>query len=745
MKERLPAALVFCWVLCVLGAAGLTIWYVLWGGSAAERPERAHVSEALLAALAIVPPVLVWAWRRLRRVAKTSTPADVTDAADLLATRTLATWSEQLILRGIETPAPVRVRWRWAGEDVTLARRDLDASPALATDPGMLPVAVGEPSKTGQLLDSGVITRLHDEMYARLQHGRLLITGGPGAGKTGAMIMLLVEALKYRKQVPDAASARVPVPVWLTLGSWDPSSQKLRAWVTETIGRDHPYLRAQDFGPDAVRQLFDGGRIALFLDGLDEMPENLRGHALERLTSEAVGLRVLLSSRPEEFQRTIALAPQLPFTAVVELQSVEPQAAAEYLLEGQVGATREAWLDVAETMLARPDGVLAQTLSTPLTLSLARSAYVSDDPRHLLIRALADDEKALRGHLLDQVLSTAYTEPDERKRANYWLGWLAHNMKSQLNGTVRDLCWWEIMDWVPNWPLRLVVGITGGLAAGLLCGLAGAVIGGPVIGLIVALTVCLLVALIVGLMLEETVHGEDPWPIGLEWPWLHDLLPIATHVLGAMGFFALAGTLLGAAVWWDDAGFGLMFRDVGLVTALLSGLMAGLVAGLAAGIFLTELLFFETPRQPGISTSDVTPRLIYRMDMRSHILVWLVRGLTVVVVGGLLYGLLPALPIGFERELQRMLLGLLMIGFFVLLIPIRLSADLRLGAASSLLVTEIMLFLHGRPVRFMPLLETALKKQVLRQAGAVYQFRHAELQDRLAEQHEAGLTQHRSL
>jgi hypothetical protein len=35
----------------------------------------------------------------------------------------------------------------------------------------------------------------------------------------------------------------------------------------------------------------------------------------------------------------------------------------------------------------------------------------------------------------------------------------------------------------------------------------------------------------------------------------------------------------------------------------------------------------------------------------------------------------------------------------------------------------------------MPLLETALDKQVLRQAGAVYQFRHADLQDRLADRY----------
>jgi hypothetical protein len=65
------------------------------------------------------------------------------------------------------------------------------------------------------------------------------------------------------------------------------------------------------------------------------------------------------------------------------------------------------------------------------------------------------------------------------------------------------------------------------------------------------------------------------------------------------------------------------------------------------------------------------------------------------------------------------------------------------GAAPSLLLAEIALRLKGRQVRFMPLLETALSRQVLRQAGAVYQFRHADLQDRLADRYEAELMRRR--
>jgi hypothetical protein len=39
----------------------------------------------------------------------------------------------------------------------------------------------------------------------------------------------------------------------------------------------------------------------------------------------------------------------------------------------------------------------------------------------------------------------------------------------------------------------------------------------------------------------------------------------------------------------------------------------------------------------------------------------------------------------------------------------------------------------------MPLFETALARQVLRQAGAVYQFRYADIQNRLAERSAAGM------
>ena len=134
-----------------------------------------------------------------------------------------------------------------------------------------------------------------------------------------------IEALRHWERVANDARERVPVPVWLTLGSWDPSAQGLRDWVTATINRDHPGLQ-RDFGPSVAAQLFDSCRIALFLDGLDEMPDALRGQAIDH--AQAAGLRMVITSRPENLTPDRDLGPQLAYTAVVELQPVDPAIAA---------------------------------------------------------------------------------------------------------------------------------------------------------------------------------------------------------------------------------------------------------------------------------------------------------------------------------------------------------------------------------------------------------------------------------
>jgi uncharacterized membrane protein len=743
VRTRLRVALLISWLLIVLAGSAMVFWYVLRGGPPVDTPDRAQVWGTLWAVAVAVPSALWWAWNR-RRPAPVgmSTAAQVRAAADQLADQTLHTWSQQVMQRGIQTPAPVRVGWRWAAEEVALPMQELAASPSLATDPTPIPAGTDERSGTAPVLSSGVVTRLHEDLYTRLHHGKLVLMGGPGAGKTGAMILLLIEALRHRELLPDGARAHVPVPVWLTLGSWEPSLQGLRDWVTATIRRDHPYLAARDFGPTAVNQLFDSGRIALFLDGLDEMPEGLRDEAIERLSSEAAGLRMVVTSRPEKAVGSPDPSQRLPYTAVVALQPVDPATAAEYLLEGQIGATKQAWQEVAEHIVAHPDGVLARTLNTPLTLSLARGAYIGGDPRVLLKRELAD-ESALRGHLLDQVLSAAYPDVSEREHINYWLGWLAHHMNTRRFGATRDLVWWRIPGWVPAWRVGLAGTLVGGLAAGL------ALLITTGIGYMLTSTLpftpsnALLLMLAVGLLIGyESLGGEwlAPQSRTIRWlPWRnHHLVSLDAGrsvlvmwpVLLAICLVALFGWL---GWWWLGAkmGGGLLGRlAVALLAAQLSILFFGLFFGTVSAADRRASQFDDIA-----ANFDASPRSIYRQDVRSNIAEGALKGL----MTGLLLWLIAAVVLGLIFEpLTGLRIGLLIglgaglfVGFAFWSEP-----EPEVGAAASLGLAELALLLQGRRVRFMHLLETALARQVLRQAGAVYQFRHAELQDRLAEQYE---------
>jgi hypothetical protein len=740
---RRPSVLVWSWLLVIGFVAAAVIGYVLW--VSAEEVPNPVVTGMLLAAIVVVPPVVVWGWRRRHRAAGTSTRGQVDAAANRLAEQTLETWSRQVVERGIQSPAPVRVRWRWAATDVALPRQELTAAPSLPTDPGPLPSSADDPPGAGHVLNSGLVTRLHDEVYARLHHGRLVLIGGPGAGKTGAMILLLLEALRYRARIPETARIDVPVPVWLTLGSWDPSVQGLRDWVVATLSRDHPYLRATDFGPDAMAQLFDTGRIALFLDGLDEMPDMQRSKAVERLSAEAAGRRMVITSRPEEFRETIDLGRrQLPYTAAIELRQVGPRAAAGYLLEGQIGAARQAWQPVANHLLAHPDSVLAKTLNTPLTLSLARAAYTSDDPRALLTRTPADEHE-LRVHLLDQILIAAYPDPGERGHATHWLGWLAHKMGNQPNGPIRELRWWQIPTWIPRWQVGLAGALLGGLSVGVAVYLAWLSITAAwlILDLLVSeprffwvllggLGFGLFGALMVGLVSVLGVKAIAPRSMAVRWPKLRDIGSVAAMVLRTVPVSVLGFGLL--------SGFGVGL-DEGLANGLIAGVGGGLTFGLIFGVVLGVLLgLVDVWRAPLAAMLAVTPRVAYRRDMRSHRVSGLMIGLTGGIVGGiggwlagpwqstesLEPGWYEGLTLGLAFGLTLGLLSGLVSGF-------------RAGAAPSLLFTEIALWPRRRRVRFMPLLETAMDRQVLRQAGAVYQFRHADLQDRLAARYESGL------
>jgi hypothetical protein len=158
---------------------------------------------------------------------------------------------------------------------------------------------------------------------------------------------------------------------------------------------------------------------------------------------------------------------------------------------------------------------------------------------------------------------------------------------------------------------------------------------------------------------------------------------------------------------------------VGVVTGYLRGAWEGLPAGVAVGLLVVlmgglRIVTFDL-------SAAVTPHAILARD---H--------LTVFVFGissGLAAGTATAILAGLASH--RIVLGLVAgIGVFVL---ITLMFIVIRGAWSSWELTRLWLATRGRlPWRLTSFLADAHRRGILRQSGSVYQFRHIELQHRLA-------------
>jgi hypothetical protein len=569
------------------------------------------------------------------------------------------------------------------------------------------------------LLTDRVVSELRQDIYDVLPDlGRIVILGGPGAGKTTTMLLLLIDVLAERAKAVETGSADGavgPVPVWLTLGGWSPHELGLLEYAADVVTRDYPGLVAYaGFGTAA--ELLKAGRIALFLDGLDEMPDEVRAPALEAIDKAASGLRVVVTSRPGEFA-SASVWNGLWDAAVIEIQAVDLEHACEFLLLQQKGARRAAWEKVTVSMRENPDGVAAQALRNPLVLSLARDTYTRthEDPADLTAYTSQD---ALLQHLLARLLVNAYPDPAEYAHAVYWLSWIAEKLDDE-----RDICWWDVSGWIVadkpqasrNFGLfsglvfGLVLGLSSGLMSGLMHGLDFGLIHGLAFGLMHALVFGIVFGVISGIILGVTFRSAlrgVPKALILRRPGREQM----RHLASELSPLLVAGVVFGS------------------VSGLLSGLGSGLAHGIVVGLWfgsvwclttaITKLMSLWSSPMPDAAANS--PSEMHAKDRRRTLV--FASGLALALQVG--FGFVAILVYGVKEPLAGPL--------FIPLVGLLLGLVIGWGPAAQLSWLEHFWLSRWRPVHFIALLQTALERQVLRQAGAVYQFRHAALQDLLA-------------
>ena len=702
-------------------------------------------------AISLVSSILVlvynyWSKGHASDPGETPAPEQIAAAADWLSGAVAGSWRKEAAARRIVTPTPVSVRWRWAGD---LSPWEAGKLPVPGAGPRALPGS-GLPDC---LLTSGVVTELHDELYTRLPRGRLVITGGPGSGKTGAMILLLLEALARREELASDIRAQVPVPVLLPLGGWDPTSVSLSAWAASVLNRDYRALRAARYGDDAATTLISSGGVALFLDGLDEMPENLRVVALEQLNTDVPGLRIVMTSRSVEYAEAIGRTP-LGGLAVIELCPVQPRVAAEFLLNEQPEDKRAKWQKVADHITANPGSPAAKALDNPLKLTMARDAYATDDPTVIIDSSLFPSEDAITTQLTGQFLTRAY--PDQRVR--HWLGYLARQMEGRGGNGLHDLEWWRLGGML-NLPTRILA-IT--LATAVVGAFGGLIIEVPTTLISLALPGCLKFALsqflMAGLVIGVTfglaytimtsygtgTFEQSQIPLRLLSPraMVRALRRRNNAVQFASGFLGgLAGGIAFAIVvlLGEKLSFGVhILSSEEIREALVFMAFFSVLFGLAAGIAFFFVSALEEPSDTGTAATPLS--LLAESRSRALLQAGILAPLTAIVIFA--GGWIAADP----------LRGLLVLGPLDWTLPDALSVGGVAGIGGTIsyilaftawgqwvVLSRIMLPLTGRlPWRLPAFLDDAYRRGVLRQAGGVYQFRHLTIQAYLSREEAAG-------
>ncbi|MEO6085050.1 MAG: NACHT domain-containing protein [Umezawaea sp.] len=548
-------------------------WWVL-GVTLLEGSARTDAStygQFVLAAVGLVIAVIGLILMLKDRISGERPEPDIDKLTDALAVAVRAQWTAAATDRRLLHPPPLPTRWRRSPLPVAGP-----VSGATTPRPGTFDPLPGLNRTTPAQLREGTHRTLH-RVYGGLASGRLIITGAPGSGKTSAAILLLLDALDFRDHTPADERDQIPVPVLFTLTGWNPATTTVHMWLAAKLTEFVPL--AGRHGKKHAEALLAAGRIAVILDGLDEIPERHHAITLRALADQAT-FRLVLLTRTAELA-TAAQQQILTSAACLELRPLTPADVASYLHHSLPDPPPSDWQRLLDALTPTSSTPLAAALTNPLTVTLLRDIYHPPPPPgstlgtldELLDTKLFPTPDRITHHLLDHVIITAYTPKPGRPRPSY-TPQTAHHTLTVIAQHLRDhdthdLNWWQIPDWIPRTSRTRLMGISTWFSAGLLFGLMDVILGG-------GLTEALLSGLVVGLPIGYLRWQFSGHP-AVQHP--RQALNLTTELRGDLTVGLPVGLLIGLV-------YGLTEELVG---GLLHGLLIGLVLGLAPILLISAV------------------------------------------------------------------------------------------------------------------------------------------------------------
>ncbi|HZM74939.1 MAG TPA: NACHT domain-containing protein [Candidatus Limnocylindrales bacterium] len=306
-------------------------------------------------------------------------------AAAALAEKVERQWSQEAALQQLLQPDPLQVCW-------SSTRRPVSASREVVLDE----------STTGDWQVSPLAGKVDDlaAAFRGLPHRQLVVLGEAGAGKTVLAILLTVQLVK------DVARGG-PVPVLLYIASWDPAAEHIEAFLARRLDEEYPFLAEHAEDDQRLADLMVArGRVIPILDGLDELSIAQRQKAISALDRfAATGRPLIVTCRGREYEEAVGGGVVLSRAAVVEVEPVAVEQTIAFL--SHPAPVRLRWQPVFAHLREHRDGPLAQVLSTPLMVTLARAAFrdPKTDPADLL---KVHDRDAIAALLIDTFVDAAY-------------------------------------------------------------------------------------------------------------------------------------------------------------------------------------------------------------------------------------------------------------------------------------------------------------------------------------------------
>jgi NACHT domain len=688
------------------------------------------------------------------------------------------------------------------------------------------------------------------QILDKVPTGWLVVLGKSGSGKTMLMLRTVLELIKYR-------SPGDPVPVVVSMSSWNPKDDSLREWLEKRLPVDYAGLGASIAPGETKRTvisvLLEQQKIIPILDGLDEMPVKARMTAVNQLNlafdDPARPPHLVVTCRTAEYSGAVRIPENgkgrarspLEAAAAIELNPLDVDKVSSYL--GNRGDD-ERWARVDAQLKDDPQQVLFQALNTPLYASLASEIYnpirpedrgEPPDPDELCRHS---DVQSVKHHLLDDFIPAVYAKErsaEEQRAADEgeepgqlpverWLMilayYLTHGQKDQKDPNP-NLEWWNLRGLAPGWLVPAVIGAVCGVPTAVAAA-TGTHVG---VGIGIGFGTGMLISIGVGVMLfrlrrnwdqhrltedafDKRYKNRRPGPgmtggvigavIGGMLAGVAGLHHIGHQASLFSGVPEALGMALGAGASTDFLGglTGVLLGAFagGYLAAVGLGLPAGLVNGAGVGVAVALAIDQVGRRKPsrtlpkwdrgiGIAGGSV-------IGLATGAIVWRETDPTLGIALGLLAGALAAAPFGLrhmDETLENVpspgealardtkafrltaisaglaagavgFLGGSMTSIFEVhgkaTLGSVLSDGIGIGVASGLVVGLTFGFYHAAspefriitwwlaiqrkaPWRFKHFLDRAYNLTVLRQSGASYQFRHMELQERLADQYGA--------